>query len=899
MPVRNEYNLDTIGVRGFLSPPPTIDIDTMLIGEGGESQTRTFKTWEIVGNIKTYPEDFIVREIGGIPRDQLGASISIGTGTGGSQAKTAYLTDFLTLPNDDGDDGNGVVTKKLKTGVASVSSSNSDQVISSVVVQNQKDGSEDTPGSYVTTEKDEDEDDDDVNPIVHYEESPKDVVKRILVKCIQYHLNDGDNHNLAGMQFYQQLENLSNDAMSELLKNKNKLDDDNASVSIDGNVTKQRIVIPPFTDRELVKQIGEEASSPSRGFRNRATFHRKMKILFPLLKSSTLSEEDSKVEWKNRKTYKNTSAVQDQESYDGHSFGSGRYVVVEKDESFHGLIPYLLRPDRDLPLLYAFRNRGCTGISSLKQGLQGKIRKSKHLRGSSLDRDMTKDASKPIMLYLKPNTEREKRKDVHCMISKMYRDFETGTKNYLPCEDGGNKFTTSAITVQWSKKAQTSWLKRKRKELSISSSDSSGGITGGKGQHPHTLCVLKKRRQEHLSAVNHLVAALKVRQSDIGLAGIKDMQAVTYQFCTIRNTSPAKVRRANEYLKNKNMEVGNFECVDWLLNQGSLRANHFELIVRDLKRVEIRMTKNGMEEKFIPCGISHIENMVARVRQKGFINFFGEQRCGKAGPREQVGVRADEIGKAMLKGEFLEAINLLLMGRGKRRNGEYIENEKTRFMRETYASTGGDPVATLQAFPRSDALNRERTVLQGLKRYGKSRPLEALKCLHFNIRLFWINAYQSIIWNQMASERIKRFGCNAVEGDLFMENGEIKFVTKDEIVDFKKIVLPLPGFNVSYPKNIIGDLYANVLKEDGVSFEKGSVPLESTAKGGYRKLVAIPSNFEWEPISDEGSCYENTKNSESFDASFKFSLPKASYATMFLRELMTCTISRESTYATN
>ena len=102
-------------------------------------------------------------------------------------------------------------------------------------------------------------------------------------------------------------------------------------------------------------------------------------------------------------------------------------------------------------------------------------------------------------------------------------------------------------------------------------------------------------------------------------------------------------------------------------------------------------------------------------------------------------------------------------------------------MRETFAKTNGDPVATLAVFPRSDALGRERTVLQGLKRYGKDKPLEAIRCLHFNIRLFWINAYQSLVWNKMASERIKRLGYNAVEGDLYMDENtrEIKLFRKN------------------------------------------------------------------------------------------------------------------------
>jgi tRNA pseudouridine13 synthase len=220
-------------------------------------------------------------------------------------------------------------------------------------------------------------------------------------------------------------------------------------------------------------------------------------------------------------------------------------------------------------------------------------------------------------------------------------------------------------------------------------------------------------------------------------------------------------------------------------------------------------------------------------------------------------------------------------------------------MRETFDKTDGDPVATLAVFPRTDALGRERTVLQGLKRYGRDKPLEAIRCLHFNVRMFWINAYQSLVWNAMASERIKLLGCTAVEGDLYKDenNGEVKVAKKDDVINIKQVVLPLPGSNIRYPENIIGKLYERFLKEDGVEFRKGHT-LESSAKGGYRNLVSTAKDLTWEPIDDEvvfcGDRRNTVKNDEITNARFKFVLQSGSYATMFLRELMVTTSGRES-----
>mmetsp|Transcript_8104 Transcript_8104/g.16917 ORF Transcript_8104/g.16917 Transcript_8104/m.16917 type:complete len:288 (-) Transcript_8104:151-1014(-) len=283
--------------------------------------------------------------------------------------------------------------------------------------------------------------------------------------------------------------------------------------------------------------------------------------------------------------------------------------------------------------------------------------------------------------------------------------------------------------------------------------------------------------------------------------------------------------------------------------------------------------------------------MVDGVKKTGFINFYGEQRVGSPGDEAAVGVRPFDIGRAMLQSNFAKAIDLLMRGRSKSRGGEFAEKEDIRKARALWKETGGsNPAAVLEAIPRG-ALDRERTVLKGLKRYGTDDPLAAIRCLHHGVRMFWINAYQSYCWNIMATERIKRFGTQPVVGDLYQEDDgkqrEVKVVTNpaEDKVELSQVVLPLPGFGVQYPCNEIGDLLKKMLMDDGVEFKKDAVP-EATARGAYRHLVAPAGSLAVELLDtndDDGSVG---------NAKFTFDLPSGSYATMLLREVMGTTLAR-------
>jgi TruD family tRNA pseudouridine synthase len=601
----------------------------------------------------------------------------------------------------------------------------------------------------------------------------------------------------------------------------------------------------------------------------RGALHRALKIEYPLLKSEGAQKDEAEAS------------------------STDHWIRVKVDTVYDNLIQYLQYPEEDIWSLLLFRNRGFDGAKSANANTNQKGRDEK---ASQRHRDgrasvNTEDCSE-VILRLRPNISKDERRSIHHLIAEKCKFFATSMISDFPLKprqepgvnnpnaasmDDSAPSSTVAVVVSWQKRV----LQRgngKRKRPNDNEANDSGPL-----KYPHVLCILKKRQKEHLTAIQKLTQAVRCRQSDIGLAGIKDMQAVTYQFCTLRNITIGRVQNASRQLQKNGMELGNLYRVDWVLNNGDLEGNQFEITVRNLKRITVQSKESQpAKETLIPCDQAHFGNMVERIRSHGFINFFGEQRIGSPGRTEDVGVRGFDVGRAMLQQKFTLAIDLLMTGRTSENSRE---SAAAKQVRQTWKDTVGDPSATLKAFKSADIMPRERAVLKGLNRYGKDQPLEALRCLGHSMRMFSINAYQSFIWNQVASKRIQKHGTQVIKGDLYFDSDDmnqdhIKVVdSKNHSVQLSQVVLPLPGYNIRYPENDGGDIYRELLEQDNVVFEKGAPP-EATAKGAYRRLIVNPSNLTFEMASEE-------------TAKLKFQLPKGCYATMLLRELMLTTATRK------
>jgi TruD family tRNA pseudouridine synthase len=612
------------------------------------------------------------------------------------------------------------------------------------------------------------------------------------------------------------------------------------------------------------------------------------------------------------------------------------------DTTLDELIPYLFAPTEDLSPLYQYAKAGYEA---------SKLQKGKGYRNYNRNCSSTNEDG-PI-LRLIPTLPRTYRRPIHQMIEQKYNNLlgtETikeyplllpqsnpipDTKDATPTLPAVS--TTTAIRISWTKLAARRVSKKRHREESASvESHSKGSNPPFQSGLSKILCVVRKRQREHLGMINTISAILKCPSSDIGFAGMKDLQGITYQFGTINSHAVQRLQQhdnLNDILLQRGIQVVPLFTVPEPLNKGDLIGNSFEIIVRNVRRVQLEFDKSAnsttaaafpVKESLVPVDDNHLQFMMNRVQQNGFINFYGEQRVGDPGHVSVVGVRAFDIGRAMLQQKYYDAIDLLITGRRLINGIEMIGNDVELF-RRVWKETNGDPIATMKALPTcKNSVPRERAVLKGLVRYGIEQPLTALRCLQRNERLFFINAvrrdlkwyifalsshlahdsrsfrpfqYQSYVWNMMATERMKLFGNQVVAGDLIVSadsNNKPVLVTETDLVNkvetgvftMANVVLPMPGYDTIYPCNKIGELYQDFLRKEDVQFDKNSLNDESKTRGSYRRVITYVENFSYHRLSHDSP-------SGDVNVKLKFSLSKGSYATMFLRELMLKTIARD------
>ena len=522
-------------------------------------------------------------------------------------------------------------------------------------------------------------------------------------------------------------------------------------------------------------------------------------------------------------------------------------IQVSPDDRFFELASYLYNPRQDIPRLYEFFRRG-------NQEAQEDIVCSRGQRGDWRATQLR------LLLPLRLDLERSERRPVHQVLAaKSARQLDTETVKDFELDDSAS--TTSAIAVTWS-----GGRKRKRPEKS--------------SRTTHTLLVLRKRNVEHWAAIHSLTKALRCRVSDIQVAGIKDRVAVTTQFLSLsRFVTVPRIIQAQAKLRGRGLDLcGPMMVLKDGLRRGQNLGNRFRITIRDMYHIT--------DAARVPCGRASMEEAVGRVGQYGFINFYGEQRIGAL--HVDGGARTKDVGRAILQEDWSKVFDLLM------RNGTDANSMRVS---QVWQASGGNLEETWKALAKRQGNDsRQRMLLQSLRRHGAHDPLVALKSLSFSDRAFWVSSYQSYVWNLAATARIREYGSDeVVVGDLVSiqsthsEATECAIhVTSEEMAQqysIKNVVLPLPGYLVQYPSNKVGQVYHDILTNDGIECKKDA-PLDATAKGAYRPLIAYADNlaYEWMPGEDgvAPAC------------DLTFDLPSGSYATMVLRELFRTTTTKKN-----
>jgi tRNA pseudouridine13 synthase len=388
------------------------------------------------------------------------------------------------------------------------------------------------------------------------------------------------------------------------------------------------------------------------------------------------------------------------------------------------------------------------------------------------------------------------------------------------------------------------------------------------GRQRFLLCSLVKRNWDTFIAIKKVSEALGVDSSRVQFAGIKDAKAVTAQHVTLDGVTledASKVSLADVELR----PIGYFREQ---LSAFYLLGNNFTIKISDL---------NSPKEFFEGQILSIIQELEAAG---GIPNFYGHQRFGTTRPITHL------VGKALVQGNIEEAAMLFLA------KPSDFEHPDSRLARVGLQENRNFKEA-LERFPRQ--LRYERLMLSHLAEFPGDF-VGSFRRLPIKLRLLFVQAYQSILFNRFLSERLKRGCClgEAEVGDFVVnvERSGLPMVRTGKIVEEAKlgevngliaagklrVALPIVGFSQRLSEGRGGVLQREILDSEGVclrNFRVLELP-EINGKGEIRAVVCPVKNFSVKKnLAEKGVSLAGL-------VWLEFMLFRGCYATVLLREIM-------------
>ena len=363
------------------------------------------------------------------------------------------------------------------------------------------------------------------------------------------------------------------------------------------------------------------------------------------------------------------------------------------------------------------------------------------------------------------------------------------------------------------------------------------------GEGTHVYFGIEKSGLTTLAAIERIAKALSRKARDFGYAGLKDAQAVTRQTLSIEHVDPKRI----EALDLPRIEVIWVNRHRNKLKLGHLKGNRFVLKIRDAA----------------PDGAARAAEIVEVLTRRGVPNYFGPQRFGARGDNA-------EIGCAVLRGDFDEAIGVLL-GRPGPRDRDEVRTARELFEQARYAEAA-------DAWP--GAFREQIRVCRTMARSnGDAR--RAWSVVNHTLRRLYLSAAQSRLFNEVLAVRIGRLD-RLEQGDLAWKhvNGAC-FRVEDVAAEQPRCDAfeisptgPLYGARMTEAAGRPGQLEAGILERAGLDRARfrraGGVKLN-----GARRPLRVPLG---DPVvgddrDDHGPC-----------VCVSFALPPGSYATSLTRE---------------
>lgn len=380
---------------------------------------------------------------------------------------------------------------------------------------------------------------------------------------------------------------------------------------------------------------------------------------------------------------------------------------------------------------------------------------------------------------------------------------------------------------------------------------------------PYLALEVRARNWETNRLVGRISRDFQISRNRVSFAGTKDKRAVTTQAMTV------KIDKDQERaVRLPEVEILRSYRTTRSLGLGDLEGNAFDIAVTELQGT-------GAEAAALAR-----ETLAQAARPGGLANYYGTQRFGSLRPVTHA------VGAAIVSGDFAGAAAAYVGT-----PSAYESAEQAAFRAEFRA--GGDPGELLRRMP--DTLSFERQILEGLAR-APDKPLHALLALPRNLFLMFIHAHQSQLFNRILSERLARGLPIAVPivGDLVVpledrggadESHSIEVTpanldkVSSQVAKGRAAVTGLvPGAECPFAGGAMGEIERAVLQEAGrkaADFVLPAAPRFTTA--GVRRALTMHA---------AGASAEAAEVRGAPAVRLRFELPRGSYATVVLREVL-------------
>ena len=341
--------------------------------------------------------------------------------------------------------------------------------------------------------------------------------------------------------------------------------------------------------------------------------------------------------------------------------------------------------------------------------------------------------------------------------------------------------------------------------------------------------------------VSYLARKLGISKERISYAGTKDKRGITKQFFSIDG--------------------------EYDLSQVVIQDVTIDMVFRGNRKLELGMLEGNRFIVGLGPDIDSRSVLLSLEKMEqigGFPNYFGIQRFGS------VRVNTHRIGELIVRGRYEDAVLLYL----------YDPLFDTEDYRVNFHETM-DARRALREYPLH--LNFERSLLGYIAEKGRIDG--AFDVFPRNLRMLFIHAFQSYLFNRMLAKRIEFLGSlnGIVEGDtvvevdrLFNRSGKEVVVNsfnmgqiRSEIAaDRMRPVIKLFGYRTAFSAGSMGEIEREVL---------GDIKQENFKIPGHRDM--------W----SSGDTRITSSRARDFqirdDSTFSFSLGRGMYATVFLREI--------------